>query len=102
MICLVISGAALLRVCRRGGLYSLTFYAKTEMVGIFPNGCFRRCYPFIYFICNLHAFKHVVCCLVGTPLKLPALYIGLILPAVGESMEENFVELFGAHRFGDA
>ena len=73
MVFLALASATLLWVGWRGGFSSLTFPDMTGMVGFFPGGGFGRCYSFIYFLRNIHAFKHYSCLLVGLTLKFPAL-----------------------------
>ena len=87
MIFLALAGVALLGVGWRGILSYLNFPSMTDMVGICPNGCFIRCYPFVDLLWNFHAFWNVSCCLVDITLKVPALYIGLLCSDVGDCME---------------
>ena len=86
MIIIALASASLLGVGWQGRPPSLTFPAMTGTVGIFPSGGFRRCYFFVYFICNLHALEHLTYLLVGLPINTTYLWIGLLCPAVRNSV----------------
>ena len=74
--CLALASVALLGVGRQGGFYPLTFPDVTTAIGIFPNGCFRRCYPFMDLFRNLHDLKHSTSFHVGFHIKISSLKIG--------------------------
>ena len=74
---------------------SLNFPYITGFFGIWPSFGFRSCCSFVDIPWNIHAFEHLTCFLVGLPLKSPALYIGLLFPAIRNGMEEDLVYFFG-------
>ena len=100
MIFLVLAGAAIFVGFWRGGFSSLAFPDMNGTVGFCPGDGFRSCSSFIYLLLNLHALEHLSCFPVGLTLKVPALYIGLLCPAVRNGAEENLIYFFGEHLLG--
>ena len=100
IIFLELASTALPGVGWIGIFSSLTFPATVGTFGICSSGGFRRCYSFVYLLCNLHVFEHLICFLVGLPFKVPALYIVLLFPYVRNSMEDDLVYLFVGNLLG--
>ena len=72
----------------------------TDRVGLFPISGFIRCYYFVEFLCNFHAFEHLACFLVGISFKLPSLKVGMFGPSIGNGTEKDFIKFFGIHHIG--
>ena len=82
------------------GFSSLTFPTMNSTVRFCPRGGFRRRSSFVGFLRNLRVLKYLSCLFVGSPPKVPALYIGLLCQAVRNDVEDDLVQFFGGHLLG--
>ena len=83
IFCLALASASILGVGRRGRFSYLSFPDMTVTVGIFPNGFFRRCSPFVYLFIDFRSLKH-----------------SASSPSVGNCVKKNLVDLFRGHILG--
>ena len=102
IISLALTSTDLLGVRRQGGSSSLLLPAKNGSVGFCLLNIFRRCSSFVYCFCDFHAFKHVACVLVGAPLEISSLYVGLFYPGVWDGVYQDLIEYFRYHLLGVA
>ena len=96
MVCIIylaLASAALHMVDWKGVFSSLTFSSIAGTVGILPVvSVFRMCSSFVDLLCHFHSFKQFACLLVGLPLKVPYLYVGLISqPLVTDYRRISFI-----------